>query len=346
MTNSVSGGGAGLREIVAESLIAGLSIDDLMGSARCAEFDSDEVVRVAREVLNDPIMRIAALLASRVRKLEAFLRVAGTMQAARFTGTVPEADFLDADTFRTVYYAASAPVVLRGVAIDWPLMQVASWASLAERFGNVPVELSVGTSPRKPGAPKEHALLGEFIARVRSAGACDHFYLVANDRAMAQRGLRDLISGFGDVPAIPEFKTFASGANIWIGPRGATTSVHFDVANNLLIQVEGEKEVAMRSAFAFPLHYSVRAGLYADTDVPEMRAPESTTSAFGQSWEKTTLRPGDALFIPAGWSHYVYSLSAAVSFNVNFSLCGGDDQILEALHPSRRTASKQGAHEA
>src|SRR4029077_16573531 len=98
---------------------------------------------------------------------------------------------------------------------------------------------------------------------------------------------------------------------------GATRSgLHFDSADNFLVQIYGKK----RAVLVAP-EYARSLSLLPDVPSKSGLSPEEIENPNGGSFAAVprwlaTVEPGDALFIPRGWWHYLASLDRSISVNV------------------------------
>jgi hypothetical protein len=107
--------------------------------------------------------------------------------------------------------------------------------------------------------------------------------------------------------------------NLWIGGTGTRTPLHFDLVDNLYVQVEGRKTVRLVPPAELDLVYP---------HPPESRAYQTSrvdwldvdTELFPRAEEASvrsiTLEPGDGLLIPAFWWHELESDEPTVSVNI------------------------------
>ncbi|SPO05851.1 uncharacterized protein DNG_08538 [Cephalotrichum gorgonifer] len=130
-------------------------------------------------------------------------------------------------------------------------------------------------------------------------------------------------------------KVGAPQLNAWFGPAGTITPLHTDSMHNLLCQVVGRKYVRLYPPECTPAmlprgtENGVDMGNTSRVDLgvaegwdegggdegSEIGAEELERFRAAEHWD-CVLGPGDTLYIPIGWWHYVRSLS--VSFSVSF----------------------------
>ncbi|CAJ0842962.1 12731_t:CDS:2 [Entrophospora sp. SA101] len=107
--------------------------------------------------------------------------------------------------------------------------------------------------------------------------------------------------------------------NAWFGPKGTISPMHTDPYHNLLAQVVGKKYIRLYSPEETTNLYPFEQdGFLGNTSQVDVEAPDlERFSRFASAkYQECILEPGELLYIPPGWWHYVKSLT--ISFSVSF----------------------------
>lgn len=239
---------------------------------------------------------------------------------------------------------APRPNVIKGAIQHWPALSSHPWKSpsyLRQKTFNgrrlVPVEL--GRSYTDDDWGQTIISFSEFLDRYISGSDTKVGYLAQHDLFSQIPSLRDDIY-------IPDFCYSSPPAahipsslygksidqleepllNAWFGPAGTISPLHTDSYHNILCQVVGKKYVRLYSPDQTSSLYprSVENGIDMSNtsripiELVEMSlGPDDDFPLFDEAqYIETILNEGDSLYIPAGWWHYVRSLS--ISFSVSF----------------------------
>lgn len=121
----------------------------------------------------------------------------------------------------------------------------------------------------------------------------------------------------------------ATGMNLWVGPGGHTTCLHYDAVDSTLMQLHEAKKIQLfppsqlYNLYPFPVASHLRHGLkrragYSQVypEQPDFEAFPRLKQAFEHRWEGI-LNRGEVLYIPAGWWHEVTSLGNEMVCSVN-----------------------------
>lgn len=304
----------------AENLLRGVSRDEVARALQRHDVDDALCSRALDEIERSPVFHAARRIAVAHRR-DALLRrlLIEHAEIAPHPGTLPRAPYPDAESFYARYYATLTPVILTGMMLGWPCLESWSPQALAARFGEVMVSAVYGREGvedydmRTPSLSQE-VPLARFVEDVLKAGASNDLYLVANGRNIDRPELCPLWDDLRMDDALFDPARREGAAALWLGPQGTVTPLHHDTANIMLFQVFGEKRVSLAAPWEPGLE-GTRRGVYSSLD-PEALDPDAREPRF---W-RGVLRPGDALFIPAGWWHHLRALSVSVSFGVtNFT---------------------------
>ncbi|WP_421567078.1 cupin-like domain-containing protein [Stenotrophomonas sp. PD6] len=229
--------------------------------------------------------------------------------------------------------AAGEPVVLRGIARDWALVQ-ASLRSTQEALGylrgfdaGVPVQYSFG-GPEIAGRPFYNDDFTQLNFEVRR-GLLSQVLDEIGDTLEAARPPTYYVASLLIERALPGFaqandaglagQGIDASASIWIGNR-VTASCHYDTPDNLACCAVGRRKFTLfppeqiDNLYPGPLEPTPGGQVVSvvDFDQPDFDRHPRFRDALASA-QTAVLEPGDAIFIPSMWWHHVRSLEP---FNV------------------------------
>ena len=245
----------------------------------------------ARGVSSVPEMREAIKLASR---------------SLPSLAEVPRAGRLDAAAFRA-RAAEGMPFLITGVVGRWPLCGLPPEV-LRERFGHVPVR----------------ARVGDYIntAFATDREMADMSMLEYLDLAAAAPGLPPYVGNLelrelNSLCHWPSYFDKMGPPRFWLGPAGTITPLHCDFDDNIFAQIWGTKRIFLSPPHHDEFLYTWEANPLLFGSPFDPAAPD-----FGQfplarqaAMIEVIVKPGDMLYVPAGWYHQVSALTFSLSSN-------------------------------
>ncbi|KAK5731452.1 hypothetical protein LTR17_011340 [Elasticomyces elasticus] len=259
---------------------------------------------------------------------------------------------LDLEGFQTRLDTDCTPLIITGAIEEWPARR--SWInpSHLDRHtlgGRRLVPVEVGESYVADGWSQRMMPMREFVATyLISKSPLETGYLAQYDLFAQIPALRDGIS-------IPDYcystpppadadalKTAGLASvqqldepllNAWLGPKGTKTPLHTDPYHNILCQVVGYKYVRLyppkETCRLYPrgvdekgisMHNTSQVDmsrLWKDARAEDVERMSQNFPLFREAeYVEGIIGPGDSLYVPLGWWHYVESLST--SFSTSF----------------------------
>ncbi|XP_044159758.1 bifunctional peptidase and arginyl-hydroxylase JMJD5 [Bufo gargarizans] len=231
--------------------------------------------------------------------------------------TIPTVRCPSLEHFRHNYLIPQKAVILEGAIDHWPCMKKWSVAYLQKVAGcrTVPVELG----SRYTDAEWSQSLMtvNEFINNYILDQPARRGYL-------AQHQLFEQIRELKEDIGIPDYCCLGEGdedditINAWFGPAGTVSPLHQDPQQNFLAQIVGRKYLRLYSVRETERLYPFDSTLLHNTSQVDIENPDTDRFPdFAQAvYQECILCPGQILFIPVKWWHYVKALD--ISFSVSF----------------------------
>lgn len=230
-------------------------------------------------------------------------------EISRIEGATP-------DFVRQTIEANRSPVIFAGLVKGWKAVHEWSLEYLKSRFGQVPVSVILRLPTH--GAPydqkkenhESRMTFGEFLDYLLSGSENKSCYMPEKAIELFPGAERDL--DFDRFTPLSENDTYT---RLWVGSSGTRSGLHFDLYDNFLGQIFGTKRVLLASPgeirYLYPYINYVQKSQIDPDNIDLDRFPKYPNA----SMKTGILRPGDILFIPKLWWHYLQHLENSITAN-------------------------------
>ncbi|MGI9305299.1 MAG: cupin-like domain-containing protein [Gammaproteobacteria bacterium] len=221
--------------------------------------------------------------------------------------------------FKREYLYPGKPVVITDAIDGWKDKPIWTFEHLRKSCGDTPVRIHHYDQEREfTDDGVSHVSLAEYIDGITSRDWKDYpYYLRDNWRLFHEHSA--LMSGhtvpkyfFDWFKLLPSFLRMPY-PRIFLGPKGAVTPLHVDVwdTHAWLSQLQGRKRWVLFSPEQGKYLYDYKVRVESpDLDLFPLYAKVHPVEA--------TIAPGDTIFVPSRWAHWVESLDPAISITYNF----------------------------
>ena len=252
-------------------------------------------------------------------------------QERRLVTQVPERIGIDPASFDKEVVARFTPLVLRGLAADWPAVQAARRSDedvsdyLAALDSGRPAQLFIGPPDIDGRFFYDPTLRGcNFQTRSTPLTALLRHLLATRDKPDSDAlyagaaATDDHLPRWSQSNPLP-FDLPTAKARVWVGNR-THVATHFDESANIAVVIAGRRRFTLfppeqvDNLYVGPLHLTIAGPPVSmvDCERPDLAA----YPRFAEAWRHAMvaeLEPGDAIYIPPIWWHDVRALE---SFNV------------------------------
>lgn len=305
---------ANWRRWIAENLMLGTHPSALVPILGNAGISASEATHEIDTALRSPYLQGARRLANRIAKRDWVLNIGSQLNKLGEQG-IPRRDKLSGEEFLEQHYKLNRPVIITGMLEHFPARTRWNLDFFAERFSDRTVEVQFGRDADAKYelnsiAHKRQMPFGEYVALVRDSGRTNDFYMTANNDSRNRDALKEL---WDDVGTLPEY--LAEGEQrqgfFWFGPAGTVTPFHHDLTNNFMAQIIGRKRIRLIAPAELPRVYNFRH-CFTDVDGRDIDLQRFPAMANVPVLD-CVLEPGEILFLPVGWWHFVEGLDISVT---------------------------------
>lgn len=262
--------------------------------------------RQAQEERDAAVRGVASIPAMR----EAVKRAARALPTIR---EVPRTGPLGAAAFHA-RAVQGLPFLMTGLVGRWPLCSLSPQV-LRDRYGGLRVRARTGdyiNNAFRADRPMQDMSMGEYLELVACGGGAGAFPS-ALPPYVGNLELRELNA----LCHWPGYFRKMGPPRFWLGPKGTMTPLHCDFDDNIFAQIWGTKRI-----FLAPPHHDeylyVREAnpvLFGSPVDPEAPDYERFPLARQADLIECIVKPGELLYVPAGWYHQVHALSFSLSSN-------------------------------
>jgi len=254
------------------------------------------------------------------------------------SSSIEQTTNFDSNNFKKNYLNKKKPVLLKGYGNNWKAKSKWTLDFLSSLESDKNVSLEIGANNQnETNFVKQN--LSEYINSLKNE----------ESKNKKDRAYLTLFNIFDKFPFLKQdldlsiFTKYTKKNDIfaWIGPEGTVTGFHYDSLHNLLAQVKGKKLVILISPKDNKNMYVSEKFEYgaisSQIDINNYNEDKFPKFRNAQCYS-VILEPGDVIYIPKGWWHYVRSLETSISIS-NFGAFLSDviitkpkERILYSLH--------------
>jgi hypothetical protein len=225
----------------------------------------------------------------------------------------PRQDNITSKAFREEFLSENKPLIFRSFAKDWPAIERWNFDYLKEKYGHVNVPLYLNAFAENGGnylAPERTVPFAEYIDMLQNSDSRYRMFLF---------NILKNMPGLCDDFFFPDYASHFVKSNpfVFFGNAGSSVDAHFDadLSHVFLTHFGGKKTVMLFSPkynealYRHPLTVSTNV----DIGQPDFERYPALRHIEGYLCH---LIPGDTLFIPSGWWHYIRYDEASFSLSL------------------------------
>ena len=207
------------------------------------------------------------------------------------------------------------PVKVGGLIDHWDARRW-TFESLRQEVGNRLITAMLGLPDNGAlddiqQAYEKTLTLAEFLNEAEKATPGNACYL----GYLRPSGLMPISERACNFEALTGVSNVRTDTRLWIGSAWTCSGLHSDLKDNIFAQIYGSKRVVLVPFRQTPLVYPYIDNIVNSRVDPDRLSAERFPRFLRAQVYATTVRPGEVLYIPRGWWHYLKSESPSISIN-------------------------------
>ena len=312
---------SGWAEWMICNLVSGANPDDLLEAMRQSGFsEAYAAARLRQYEENRTIQATRAQLATQRKAADILDAFSKLERKSPYNKQVDVVGGLQAADFYREYFFRNRPVVVHGMTAGWKALGLWTPEYFADRFGDCQIEVTTGRNadPHHEYNFDQHRTqmpMRDYVRLVVEGGETNDYYLVAQNYLSNRPEFQELYGHITSLDGYLDPASLKGRLRVWFGPKGTISRLHHDNTPVLIAQIYGRKQIKLIS----PSHLS---SVYSGGDwLSPLDLDHLDYSRFPRMRNvdvlEVVLSPGDLLFVPLGWWHWVKALDVSISISLD-----------------------------
>ncbi len=321
------------KEWMADCLMMQVSDADIVKFMTAQGFDEDVVAKEVEQAATHPYIIAGTKLARQMKRRDWLLRLYQMLSenSGQFE-EIERRETITREEFYKHYHCTNRPIILTKMNAHWKILQDWSPEYFKSKYGEREVQVVHMDEHFKKS--HVHMTMAEYVDTI-SAGESNSWYMTNSNTDFNETTILDLYQEVEFLPELLDPEGDHPHGYLLFGPSGTITDLHFDLANAIYCQVHGRKHFQMVSPIYLPNVYPYRNFL-SKVDLEHGVDLEKFPLFARAKVYDFILEPGEILFLPIGWWHFVRSIGVSMSLSfANFYTKEGyfQYQDLYGTHP-------------
>lgn len=317
-----------VRQNIAEQLLAGLTAEQIVEQLKLQGFGQSIARAEVKKAEASPYLSAGKKYAERSKKRSWYLDIQAKLwrMQPHSKGVLSiNSEKLTPQIFFSNYYATNTPLLIKNMVAKWPAMERWNLDYFEEKLGDAKIEVQFGRNANSSfeldkDLHRKVMRFSEYISLLRKGEQTNDYYVTASNSDTNARALAPLWQD--TLPIDGYLQPGHNNGFLWLGPKGTLTPFHHDLTNNFLLQIVGRKHVVLAPGFEVDrMRNSQHCFSDWSTDIAG-----AAKAAPGQrpGMVECIIEPGDVLFLPVGWWHYVRGMDMTFGMSFTNFVVGND----------------------